>query len=80
MTHEFKESVDFLSFRTAKMGIISSFFFFFPFLRAAPTAYGGAQARGRIRATAAGLRHSLSNVGFEPRLRPTPQFTVMPDP
>ena len=31
------------------------FIYFFYFLRAAPTAYGGSQARGRIRATAVGL-------------------------
>ena len=35
------------------------------FFRAAPTAYGGSQARGPIRATAAGLHHSHSNVGSE---------------
>ena len=28
--------------------------------RAAPTAYGGSQAKGRIGALAAGLRHSMS--------------------
>ena len=38
---------------------------------AAPVAYGGSQARGRIRAVAAGLRLSHSNTGSEPRLRPT---------
>ena len=31
--------------------------------RAAPEAYGGSQARSRIRATAAGLHHSHSHVG-----------------
>ena len=51
-------------------------FFFF---RAAPLAYGGPQVRGRIRAVASGLRHSHSNWGSEPRLRFTPQLTVMPD-
>ena len=60
--------------------------FFFPssslfaFSRAAPWAYGGSQARGRIRATAAGLHHSHSRVGSEPHLQPTPQFMAMPDP
>ena len=34
---------------------------FFFFLRVAPTAYGGSQARGRIGAVAAGLHHSHSN-------------------
>ena len=40
---------------------------FCPF-RAAPTAHGGSQARGLIRATAASLRHSHSNAGSEPCL------------
>ena len=45
------------------------FFFFWPFLfffRAAPSAYGSAQARGQIAAAAANLHHSHSNTGFEP--------------
>ena len=49
-------------------------------LRAAPAAYGGSQARGRIGAAAAGLHHSHSNAASEPRLRPTPQLTARPDP
>ena len=48
--------------------------------RAAPVAYGSSQARGRIRATAAGLCHSHSHAGSEPCLRPTPQLMAMPDP
>ena len=36
--------------------------------RDAPTAYGGSQARGRIRMTAAGLHQSHSNVGSKPSL------------
>ena len=45
-------------------------FFLFSFLlfRAAPTAYGGFQARGPIGATAAGLHHSHGNMGYEPHL------------
>ena len=43
-------------------------------------AYGGSQARGRIRATAAGLRQSHSNAGTELHLQPTPQLTATPDP
>uniref|UniRef100_A0A8D1M6W5 HPS5-like beta-propeller domain-containing protein n=1 Tax=Sus scrofa TaxID=9823 RepID=A0A8D1M6W5_PIG len=39
---------------------------------AAPAAYGGSQARGRIGAVATGLRQSHSNSGSEPRLQPTP--------
>ena len=46
---------------------------------AAPAAYGGSQARGRIRAVATGLRQSRSNTGSEPSLQPTPQLTAMPD-
>ena len=37
---------------------IKHFFFFFVFSRASPAANVGSQARGRIRAVAAGLRHS----------------------
>ena len=42
--------------------------------------YGGSQARGLIGDVDAGLCQSHSNVGSEPRLRPTPQLTAMPDP
>ena len=45
-------------------------FFFFNLFKAAPTAYGGSQARGWIRAEAAGLHHSHSNARSEPRLQP----------
>ena len=54
--------------------------FFFCLFRAPPTAYGGSQARGRIRAAVAGLHHSHSNMGSEPCLQPTPQLTATPDP
>ena len=67
------------------LGILKNFWknflfiylFILPF-RAAPAAYGGSQARGPIRATAAGLHHSY-NVGSEPCLKPTPHL-AMPDP
>ena len=39
--------------------------FFFGLFRAAPKAYGGSQARGRIRAVTTGLHHSHSNVRSE---------------
>ena len=54
--------------------------FCFGLFRAAPTAYGGSQARALIGAVAANLHHSYSNSGSKPRLRPTPQVTAMPDP
>ena len=63
----------------------SLFFFFlafwlFAFSRATPSAYGGSQARGRIRAIATSLHQSHSNVGSKPRLRLTPQLMAMPGP
>ena len=47
---------------------------------AAPAAYGGSQARGRIGAAATSLRQSHSNAGSEPHLQPTPQLMATPDP
>ena len=44
------------------------FFCLFAISWAAPTAYGGTQARGPVRAAATGLRQSHSNVGYEPCL------------
>ena len=75
------------------MAICLHFFFFFFFVFclfvvvvvvvaiswAAPAAYGGSQARGRIGAVAASLRQSHSNSGSEPRLQPIPQLTAMLD-
>ena len=55
------------------------FFCLFAFSRAAPAAYGGSQARGRIGAVATGLCQSHSNAGSEPHLQPTPQLTATPD-
>ena len=55
------------------------FFFFFAFSRAAPATYGSSQARGLIRAVAAGLHHSHSNAGSEPCLGPIPQLTATLD-
>ena len=45
--------------------------FFFGLFRATPTACESSQARGWIRAGAAGLYHSHSNKGSEPHLWPT---------
>ena len=44
------------------------FFILFSIFKAAPTAWGRSWARGGIGAAAAGLRHSRSNAGSEPRL------------
>ena len=57
------------------------FIFFYLVLgfRATPTVYGSSQARGPIRATAAGLPHSHSSMGSEPHLRHTPQLMALPD-
>ena len=52
----------------------------FFFLRAEPTAYGASQARGRIGAVAAGLRHSHRHSRSKPCLQSTPQLTAMLDP
>jgi len=60
-------------------GQICTLLFFFLF-RASPAAYGGSQARGPIRATAASLHHSHGNARSEPCLRPTPQLTATADP
>ena len=57
-----------------------SFFCLFAISWAAPAAYGGSQARSRIGAVAASLHQGHSNVGSEPRLRPTPQLTGTSDP
>ena len=51
----------------------------FSFFRAAPEAYGSSQARGCIRAVAAGLCHSHSNMGSKTYLQPTPQLTATLD-
>ena len=55
------------------------FLFFFFVSRAAPVAYGVSQARGRIGAAAAGLRHNHSNNGSpthwaRPGIEPTPSW------
>ena len=50
------------------------FFCVFSFLRAAPAAHGGSQARGPIGAVADSLHHKHSNVGSEPCLQPTSQL------
>jgi len=60
--------------------LILFFFCLFAFSWAAPTVYGGSQARGLFGAVATSLHQSHSNVGSEPRLQPTPQLTATQDP
>ena len=56
--------------------ICTASFFFFCFLGLHPWHYESSQARGQIGATAASLHHSPNNLGSQPCLRPTPQFTA----
>ena len=55
-------------------------FFIFLFFRAAPSVYGGSQAKGQIGAAAAGLCHSHSNARSQAHLQATPQLTATLDP
>ena len=61
-----------------KQWIIPSLIFFL--FRATPTAYGGSQVRGQIRAVATGLHHSHSHTRSELCLWSTPQLTATLDP
>ena len=54
-------------------------FLFVCLFRATPTAYGGPQARGLIRATVAILGQSHSNTRSEPHLQPTSWVKATPD-
>ena len=54
--------------------------FFFCLFRAAPAAYGGSQARGRIRAAAARLHHCHSKARSEWYLQPIQQLRAVLDP
>ena len=54
--------------------------FCFCLFEAAPMAYGGSQVSGQIGDVATSPRHSHSNVGSEPCLRPVPQLMATPDP
>ena len=59
---------------------LSSFSPRLPFSRATPVACGSSQARGWIRAAAAGLHCSPGNTGSELRLQPVLQLEAVPDP
>ena len=55
-------------------------YLFIYLFRTIPMAYGGSQARGRIRAAGAGLHHSHSNARSEPHLQPTLHLAARLDP
>ena len=59
--------------------VLSFFLFFFSYFFGPTTAYEISQARGRITAIAASLRHNHTNVGSKPCLQPTPQLMATPD-
>jgi len=71
------------SLLTVKVAIIEHlqlfFFGLFAISWAAPSAYGGSQARGLIGAAATGLQ-SHSSAGSELRQKPTPQLMATLDP
>ena len=62
------------------MSILFLFFCLFAFSRATLVSYGGSQARGPVRAVAAGLHQSYRKAGSKPRLKLTPQLTGMLNP
>ena len=70
----------FQSYKETDLHLIFFFLSFFAISWAAPVAYGGFQARGRIRAVATRLHQSHSNMGSKPCLQPIPQLTATPDP
>ena len=55
-------------------------YYYYLLFRAAPVGHGGSQARSRIGAVAANLRHSHSNARSKLHLGPTPQLMATPDP
>ena len=56
------------------------FIYLFSLFRAIPATYGSSWARGQIRATAASLHHSHSNMGSVPCLQPIQQLMATLDP
>ena len=55
-------------------------FIYFLVFSAAPIAHVSSQARSRIGAVAAGLRHGHSNAGSKPCLQQRPQLMATLDP
>ena len=63
-----------------KISLMKIITFLACFFRDTPVVHVSSQARGRIRAEAAGLPYSHSSTRSEPCPRPTPQLMAMPDP
>ena len=62
-------------------GFLLFVFLFLFFFKAAPSAYGGSQARGLVRAVAAGLHYSHYTIATAILgVQPTPQLRAEPDP
>ena len=61
-------------------GMLLYFFFFFLLFRAVPAACGSSQAMDPVRAGAARLCQSHSNIRSEPHLQLTPQLTTALNP
>ena len=55
-------------------GRSDAFYLIYSFFRATAMAYGRSQARGQIRAIAAGVGHSHSNARSQVHVQPTPQL------
>ena len=53
-------------------------YFYFFLLMVTPATYGSSQARGQIRAAAAGLNYGHSNAVSKPHLQPTTQLAEAP--
>ena len=60
-----KRKLEHVPYKILRFTVKLEYFFFFSFFRDTPAAFGRSQTRGLIRATAAGLYHSHSNMGFE---------------
>ena len=69
-----------ISLKSLQIELPHYYYYYYCLFRAAPTAYGGSQARGLIGAIAVGLHHSRSNTRSKLCLRPTPQLTATSDP
>ena len=79
-TNKIRNGLFLYSGKTEKILDYIFLFCLFAISWAAPTAYVGSQAQGRIGATAASLCHSHRHATPGPCLQPTPQLTATLDP